>query len=200
VPSLQPHRQQPSLQVKKKPLPQYDKKPLLYYIAPAIWNISGVACFLGFITLMTFFLSGNNLGGIITLILTALCGAVGIYSGIRWEDLKRKKLCPSCKNLVLTEIRFCTGCGFDLVPHCSSCNAIAQPFDRFCPACGAKLKTPSISSSFTSTKKNTHNTSLAKTLTAPTHLLQCPSCHTAIQPGASFCGFCGYSLEQTQIK
>ncbi len=49
--------------------------------------------------------------------------------------------CPSCKNHIPADSRFCPYCGYHVVvfEQCQKCRANLPPHSKFCPACGAPV-------------------------------------------------------------
>lgn len=63
-------------------------------------------------------------------ILIAIIGLV--ICGFTFEP----PLCPECHTEVSANVRYCNGCGYELIPHCIDCGEICRT--AFCSACGAE--------------------------------------------------------------
>ncbi|WP_135554314.1 double zinc ribbon domain-containing protein [Paenibacillus cymbidii] len=66
---------------------------------------------------------------------------------LKIKETKNQKDCPSCKQTVALDTKFCPGCGHKFeaapaaaaaedAPACASCQAELEPDSKFCTSCG----------------------------------------------------------------
>lgn len=89
---------------------------------------------------------------------------------------------------------FCAICNARLAGPCPACGKNQKWKGSGCMHCGHKLGDPIPPSPISARIPNT-----SPSLTA-INLPPCPECRNQILPGSTFCGNCGFSLEQTMIR
>ena len=77
--------------------------------------------------------------------------------------------CPRCHTPIGTGMRFCPGCGHQLIVinRCHACNKDLPPEAAFCMVCGTRVENPQS---------------------------RCPSCSAEVLPEANFCNNCGEKM------
>ncbi len=124
------------------------------------------------------------------LLVAGFFGIIGF--SFHWTHYTR---CRACGEFHRKGIIFCRDCGTRLLGPCESCGKHQKWRRLHCWQCGHKLGDPAPASSVDT--RSIPNTSPSLTTI---NLSSCPDCRSYISPGATFCGNCGFNLEQTVIR
>lgn len=80
------------------------------------------------------FISGDE--ETICRIIGFFCVLIAIIGFVICNSTYEPPLCPECHTEVSANVRYCDGCGYELIPHCDGCGKVCET--AFCSACGAK--------------------------------------------------------------
>lgn len=127
------------------------------------------------------------------LVLASIFAAGWFY--VDWTDHTRCYLCGKTYN---KRQFFCTDCNIRVLGPCEACGKHQKWKGLGCTQCGHKLGDPiPVPISSPIQVRSIPDTSPSLTII---NLPSCPDCRNQISPGATFCGNCGFNLEQTMIR
>lgn len=106
----------------------------MFIFGCVLLTLGALFAFAFFMTADDTYHSGD--GKMIFRIIGVFCVLIAIIGFVICYFTYEPSLCPECHTEVSANVRYCNGCGYELIPYCDGCGKFCET--AFCSACGAE--------------------------------------------------------------